>query len=476
MQDSENRKDLELEAEEALMQENSRRARRARAEAAQTASEAAVPELSEDELILGDEEEIPLRRKKKPAKGQKIKGKKKKKGKKQRSKTPPLFSEKKFRRKKSIFEIMSAAGEEGFIKPIHIFGREIRFWPLFILAEIVILVAVIVMSNGNVGAVPEKVTVVGLPGDLENYQILVLSDLNGKRFGEEQSVLVRAVETQGYDMILCVGDMVGKDGDPEPFYEFLEGIDDPECVYFICGDADPGPYLSAPRQIQGTLEQIVYEDWILGAMERGANYVAAPTAVEVGQSRIWLTPTAFLNLNSATNMEDWKEQMRQEEDGVLSGLASDYNSLPFTSHRYALAQQFYNAVNDMESSDLIIGLSHIVPDDSYIISAAAHDGEAGFMSEPELIVSGHYCGGVWQLPFAGPVYVPNRMLPRNGWFPASEDVSGLSKVSETQVFISNGLSTTSAIPVLPFRVFNEPEINVLTLTAKLPENMLEAGK
>ena len=68
------------------------------------------------------------------------------------------------------------------------------------------------------------------------------------------------------------------------------------------------------------------------------------------------------------------------------------------------------------------------------------------------------------------------MLPRNGWFPAQEDVSGLSKVGDTQVYIRGGLNTTSAIPVLPFRVFNEPEINVLTLTAKLPENMLEAGK
>lgn len=473
MQDSEKKTPETIELEGEAVQ--SRRARRERmTQQAAQAPEAESPELSEDEQILGDEEEIPLRKKKKPVKAKK--GKKKKKGRKKRGKSPTLFSEKKFRRKKSIFEIMSSAGEEGFIKPIHIFGREIRFWPLFILAAIVILVAVIVMSNGNVGAVREQITVVGLPDDLENYQILVVSDLNGKRFGEEQNVLTRAVENQGYDLILCVGDMVGENGDPEPFYEFLEGIDDPECVYFVGGDADPGPYLSAPRQIQGTLEQIVYEDWILGAIERGANYVAAPISIDVGESRIWLTPASFLNLNAATNMEEWKEQMRQEEDGVLSGIASDYNSLPFTSHRYALAQQYYNATNAVKSTDLIIGMSHIVPDDSYIISAGAHDGSAGFITEPELIVAGHYCGGVWQLPVAGAVYVPNTMLPRNGWFPAKEDVSGLSKVGDTQVYISGGLDTTSAIPILPFRVFNEPEINVLTLTAKLPENMLEAGK
>lgn len=442
--------------------------------------EAAAADAAEmDEDILGDEDDIPLRRKKKQPTGRpagKAGKAQPKKGKKAARKAPPLFSEKKFRRKKSIFEIMSATGEESLIKPIHILGREIRFWPLFILAAIVVLVGVIVMSNGNVSLVSQQVTVVGLPKELENYKVLVLSDLNGKRFGDKQSALVRQVESAGYDIILCMGDMVGKDGDPEPFYELLEGLDSPEDVYFVCGDADPGPYLSSPRQIQGTLEQLVLEDWILGAMERGANYVNAPINLDIGESRIWLTPTSYLNLNSVDYLTEWKDQMRQEEDGVISGLATDYNSLPFTSHRYALAQQFYDAVKKISSSDLVIGLSHVTPDDAFITAAASHSTSAGFMPEPELLVSGHYCGGVWQLPAVGAVYVPSRLLPRNGWFPAQEDVSGLSRISETQVYISAGLSTTSAIPLLPFRAFNDPEIDLLTLTAKLPDNMLEAAK
>lgn len=481
MQDSEKKEPGTFDIDGEIIKPEPRRARHAKPEEAQEPTPAPEPEESfaeDEEMILGDEGEIPLRRKKKKPKdaGDKKRKKKKRKdrGKKKASKVPPLFSEKKFRRKKSIFEIMSASGEDGLFKPIHVFGHEIRFWPLFILAAIIILVGIIVMSNGNVSAIPQQVTVVGLPDDLENYQILVLSDLNGKRFGDEQSSLVRTVESQGYDIILCMGDMVGKDGDPEPFYEFLEGIDDPECVYFVCGDADPGPYADAPRQIQGTLEQIVLEDWILGAIERGANYVDVPLSIDVGESRIWLTPTSYLNLDAISYMENWKEQMRQEEDGVISGIASDYNTLPFTSHRYAQAEKFYAALKEMNSSDLIIGMSHIVPDDEFIVSAASHDGDSSFMLEPELIVSGHYCGGVWQVPMLSAVYVPNRMLPRNGWFPAQEDVSGLSKIGESQVFISGGLSTTSAIPVLPFRAFNDPEINVLTLTAKLPENMLTA--
>lgn len=386
--------------------------------------------LSEDYDLLGDESEIPLRRKKKSEKkstsSKKVKGKKsgkknagssKKQARKILNAVPPLFSDKKFRRKKSLFEIMSATGEDGLFKPLRIFGHEIRFWPLFVLALVAMLVGVVVMSNGNVTTLTEQVTVVGLPRDLENYGILVISDLNGKRFGDQQSVLVRAVESQSYNMILCVGDMVGSDGDPEPFYEFLEGINHPERVYFVAGDADPGPYVEVARDIQGTLAQIVLEDWILGAIERGANYVDAPVCVSVGDSNIWLTPSNFLNVEAISYREEWKDQMQQEEDGTISGLMSDYNSLPFTSYRYALAQKFYEAANSISSTDLLICLSHIVPNDQFIESAALHDSDDGlYLSEPELIVSGHYCGGVWKIPGLGAFYAPNRMLPRYGWF------------------------------------------------------------
>ena len=434
----------------------------------------------DDYDMVGDEGEIPLRKKRRSgADAQKNNGKKKKKSKarkkKKNVKKEGLFSDKRFKHRKSLFEIMSATDEDSLFKPITIFGHQIRFWPLFVLAFIIMLIGVIVISNGNAQPVEDSVTVVGLSEDLENYQILVLSDMNGKRFGDQQGALTREVESLGYDMILCVGDMVGKDGDPEPFYEFLEGLSKPNRVYFVCGDSDPGPFVDTPRSIEGTLSQIVLEDWILGAIERGANYVDVPMAVEVGESKLWLTPTNYLNLNAYDYREEWKDQMRQEEDGVVSGLASDYNSLPFTSYHYDQAERFYEAVNTIDSSELLIGLSHIVPDDDYIMSAAMHDAESNYLFEPELIVSGHYCGGVWKLPFVGAFYVPNRMLPRYGWFPAKEDVNGLSKVGESQVYITGGLSTTSSIPLLPFRMLNDPEISVLKLTAKLPENMLDAN-
>ena len=65
-------------------------------------------------------------------------------------------------------------------------------------------------------------------------------------------------------------------------------------------------------------------------------------------------------------------------------------------------------------------------------------------------------------------------MPRNGWFPAQDDVRGLSTIGQTQKYITGGLSTNADVPILFARLLNPPEITLLTLSATLPENMLDA--
>lgn len=432
----------------------------------------------DDYDLIGGEDDVPIRSarnrsKRSNGKPQKVNGKRKQ-GHRSSNRQEELFSERRFRQKRSLIDILTATDEDSFFKPLTIFGHKIRFWPLFLLAMFVMMAGVVIINNSNLELNEQPVVVVGLPEDLENYRIMVLSDLNGRRFGDQQSALIREIENIDYDMILCVGDMVGKRGDPEPFYEFLDNLERPDRVYFICGDADPGPFVDSPREIQGTLNQLVLEDWILGAIDRGAHYIDVPISIEVGEARLWFTPTIYLNLDCVGYRDAWLDEKQQEENGVVNGLQANYDSLPFTSYRYEQAQRFYSAVRTIEPTDMLIGLSHQVPDDEFISSASTHDQMSdNYLFEPELIVSGHYCGGMWHLPLLGAFYVPNKLLPREGWFPAKEDVSGLSTIGESQVFITGGLANTSALPLLPFRVLNDPEIAILTLTAKLPDNMLE---
>lgn len=447
--------------------------------------------LRDESSQYGDEAEIPSRRRKrtdarvpivKPRKTGEKDGTVKKAAAKDAEAFPKVAPKrgkkprKKRRTYRSLFELMSASGSQGLFRPIRVFGREFRFWPLILLAALALMAVGVMLNNSNLNVVEQTVTVVGLPQEMEGYRIIVLSDMNGKRFGDSQSLLLRTLNGMKYDAIFCLGDMVGKGGNAQPFWEFLEGLKSPEKVYFICGDSDPGPYLPSARGTEGILSQLILEDWILGAIERGANYVDAPVAITIKDSTLWISPATMLNLETTSTLEAWQEQTEQEEDGVRSGIREDYTHLPITTYRRKLAQQLYEAQRSMNPADIHISLAHEMPSDAFIYTSEDHDPlSERFLASPDLILAGHYCGGVWRLPFIGAFYVPDSTMPRGGWFPDQSDVSGLSTVGEAQVYITRGMSTNGSVPFMPFRLFNSPEISVLTLTSTLPENMLEAA-
>ncbi len=70
----------------------------------------------------------------------------------------------------------------------------------------------------------------------------------------------------------------------------------------------------------------------------------------------------------------------------------------------------------------------------------------------ELVLSGHAHGGQIRLPFIGGLFAPGQ-----GWFP--KYTSGLYEVGDTSLVVSRGLGNS----VFPLRVFNRPELVVVTL-------------
>ncbi len=438
-----------------------------------------VPDIGsreDDELSqYGDEQDVPVRRRRRSGKtaakakaGKKKKASAKKKGKGARGK-----------KRRSFFEWLFSGSPKRAPRrrgALRLFGREIHlsFWPVF-LVGIALLLALMVLLQGNSLTVDEQeVTTVGLPEELEGYRILLLSDLNGRRFGDEQTTILREIGTLDYDAVFIVGDMVGRGGDPEPFYELLEGLPSSRPVYFIAGDSDPQPVLDTTRDITGTVEQMVLADWILGAIERGATYVDAPVELEVGNASIWISPADMLNLNASELADTCEEQMLQEQEGTVLGLQSDHDTLPATTYRYERAQRLLQAVNSMTATDVHISLAHEPPSDEFLAASATHasTGEK-YLTQPSLVLAGHYCGGVWRLPGLGAFYIPSSTADRHGWFPAQEDVQGLSNAGGTQMYITAGLSTTGSAPLMFFRFLDRPQISIIELTATLPQNMLE---
>lgn len=379
---------------------------------------------------------------------------------------------------KRLNDFTTAAHEDTVQKEYHIRGRKITFFGFMAIIFVSLFLIVLAMNDRSVSTEYESIIITGLPEEFEGYKILHISDLQGKNFGQDQSALSRITQNLDYDAVLITGDMVGENGDPSAFYELLDVLNSRKPVYFIAGDNDPAPLLSKARDNSSqalTLNQMVLADWVLGAQERGAIFLNAPQKITKGSSNIWLLPDTFLNLDIASAVELLKEEMEQEKESMLVGIDESKLALPFTSYRYQTMLKAEERLLTYNAQDIIIMLSHEVPTDSQIYvsqdSLSAEELKSYFPA-PDLILSGHFCGGEWRIPGIGAFHISSRMSARYGWFPNQKYVSGERAVGGTIVYTSPGLSVTDDT-LLPFRLMNPPKVTLITLTGELPASFLD---
>lgn len=82
-----------------------------------------------------------------------------------------------------------------------------------------------------------------------------------------------------------------------------------------------------------------------------------------------------------------------------------------------------------------------------------------------MVLAGHYHGGQWRIPFYGAVFVPDAFSDVY-LFPNQDEVKGLVTWGNTNEYVSAGLGANNRFKFLEFRLFNSPEINLLTLKSK----------
>lgn len=345
----------------------------------------------------------------------------------------------------------------------------------FLLALALLLaVMLLMMSNSDILVDKATLAIAGLSEDFEGYKILLLSDLHGEWLGDNQAKLLSTVNQQSYDVAIFAGDMVGRDGDSQPFLTLLSGMTGNKPVYFIAGDSDPGPLLEQPRSLQsGTLEQFTLEDWILEAEKLGATYLDTATSVKVGSSTLWLTPATLLNVNASETLSQLNAQAALETEEVLAGLDAAYQALPFTTYRQQCYETLATAVKTMDSGDLHIAVAHQPPSDEYLQSAYASSESDSFLRAVDLVLAGHYCGGNWKLPFVGALYIPASDAARHGWFPAQSQVEGYRLSGSTGVYVTGGLGATDAIATPALRLANRSKVTVITLTSAMNNNLMD---
>ena len=360
-----------------------------------------------------------------------------------------------------------AAFFERILEKVGLAGK-LRF-SSFIVASLIFLVLTLTFfNNKNIRVENVTVSIAGLSDDLEGYTICLISDLHGREFGTKQATLLRAINGEDYDMMIMAGDMVGEKGDAQPLYDILDGLSGNKPVYFVAGDSDPGPLRDKPNVVDGKLEEFVLQPWVLGAIDRGAVYLDAPESLKVDDSVIWLTPESMLNVESSSAVSSLNAQEYLESNEVIEGQQAAYDALPFTSYRQQNMLELQTDILEMETNDLHISVAHIPP----YSAPRTSDGSDGYLPTVDLIVAGHYCGGVWRVPVLGAVYIPSVEAPRHGWFPGANEAEGLRMLGSANMYITGGLGVTDQVYLPDFRLNNQPKVTLLHLTAKLTDDLL----
>ena len=262
------------------------------------------------------------------------------------------------------------------------------------------------------------------------------------RAGERQARLVSAINRLDYDMIAFAGDMSDSlDGTADPaslqaVLDLLDGLTDKTYLFWV--DGNWGPY--ALESAAGSFGEIP-TDFGDQLQARGVRLLALPFPIQRGADRLWITPRL--------------------SEAVLEWDRRTFKALNYPQFEpaHAKAVQAYQALRS--SGEVKILLSHFPLPANLPAAETAAWQELDY----DLILAGHYHGGQMRLPFIGALYIPssNDGLFGTGFLPDQDIVKGVSYFGSTPQVVSAGLGASSPVRWLRFRLFNTPEINMITL-------------
>ena len=316
-----------------------------------------------------------------------------------------------------------------------------------ILIVFVAFISFTIWDNYRIKVVKENIFIQDLPDELEGFRILQITDLHEKEFGKKQKRLLKTINLQTYDVIVFTGDMLTnrESTNYEPFYSILEGIDNNEHMIIVPGNADPPSYQYYPN--------FQKSEFVTGIEERGATFLESSTTVHRNGEKIH-----FVNFELA--IVDNPEYVGQINGSFQARYPSNKQ---YKAYQKELWTEMVQG-DVFNSSDIVIALNHFpIPD---IRADYIKDDPNTTWRNFDLIIAGHYHGGQIRLPLIGALFIPEPWYEPNSFFPPQDRVKGLWEYEQTKQYVSAGLGTSDAISFLKFRLFNTPEINVLTLKSK----------
>jgi predicted MPP superfamily phosphohydrolase len=276
--------------------------------------------------------------------------------------------------------------------------------------KILILFAVIigiaffcVWQNNSIVITKSDYVNVNIPSDFDGFTIAHISDLHNKNFGENQIKLLNKVQAVSPDIIVITGDLIDRRKyDLDTAMTFMKGAIDIAPVYYVSGN----------HEAWSGKFSLIKESLI------GVGVCVLDNAeVKISKGDAWInilgvSDPDFLTSSyiDGTNVSEMLEQLNQ--------WSVDENFKILLSHRPELFDLYCDSGMD-------------------------------------LIFSGHAHGGQIRIPFVGGLVAPDQgLLPKF--------TSGSYHNNSSTMFVSRGLGNS----VFPIRIFNRPEIVVVTLKSK----------
>jgi len=197
------------------------------------------------------------------------------------------------------------------------YGRRILLSLLVVLA--LALTAVTIYNFGlshQVGYIRQSVTVPNLPGDLENWTILHMSDLHGRYISDNHAAIKSAIGTKACSSVVLSGDMVGEGGDVQPLLDLIALLPAGTPVMYLPGDSDPDITVSTAHSSLS-----VYADWVVQLQDAGVIILDEPVSFTRNKSTIWFIPEYLYTLDVDSTEAAYQAQI--DLGGIANGYAAD---------------------------------------------------------------------------------------------------------------------------------------------------------
>ena len=241
-----------------------------------------------------------------------------------------------------------------------------------------------------------------IPDSFKGYKILQLSDLHNKEFGKEQEKILEKINNINPDIIVVTGDLIDSNNtNVDVAMKLINKVINISPIYYISGNHEA--WSTSYNELKSKLE----DSGVIVLENEKTQLLKGSDTIDI----IGLSDTSFIS----SDLLEYAGNVKTEKLlNTLSENSSNFKIL--LSHRPELFDIYSN-------------------------------------SSVDLVFSGHAHGGQFRLPFIGGLIAPDQ-----GLFPKLTE--GIHTSNNTTMVISRGLGNS----IIPIRLFNRPELVVVTLS------------